>query len=159
MPESPAVRQRAALSPPTSSGFRRRQAAVPGPTHRGSARPRPQPRPLAEQRALLDRAPLAQPRPRADHRVGADEASGADHRAGMHDRARLKHDIRAYLEAGNPGDQPGRYVAWLHRHEPVYAWVFDSTWYDIGDHEQLLEADNRMRVEAGLAARDSYTPD
>jgi glucose-1-phosphate thymidylyltransferase len=66
--------------------------------------------------------------------------------------------IGAYLEAGNPGDQPGRYVAWLHRHEPVYAWVFDSTWYDIGDHEQLLEADNRMRERAGLPVRAEYSP-
>jgi glucose-1-phosphate thymidylyltransferase len=66
--------------------------------------------------------------------------------------------IGAYLEAGNPGDQPGRYVAWLHRHEPVYAWVFDTTWYDIGDHEQLLEADNRMRERAGLPVRDEYSP-
>ncbi len=67
--------------------------------------------------------------------------------------------IRGYLAAGNPGDQPGRYVAWLHRHEPVYAWVFDSTWYDIGDHEQLLEADNRLRERAGLPARPAYSPD
>jgi glucose-1-phosphate thymidylyltransferase len=66
--------------------------------------------------------------------------------------------IGAYLEAGNPGDQPGRYIAWLHRHEPVYAWVFDTTWYDIGDHEQLLEADNRMRERAGLPVRAEYSP-
>jgi glucose-1-phosphate thymidylyltransferase len=66
--------------------------------------------------------------------------------------------IGAYLEAGNPGDQPGRYIAWLHRHEPVYAWVFDTTWYDIGDHEQLLEADNRMRERAGLPTRAAYSP-
>jgi glucose-1-phosphate thymidylyltransferase len=66
--------------------------------------------------------------------------------------------IGAYLEAGNPGDQPGRYVAWLQRHEPVYGWVFDTTWYDIGDHAQLLEADNRMRERAGLPARDEYSP-
>ena len=69
------------------------------------------------------------------------------------------HLIGAYLDAGNPGDQPGRYIAWLHRHEPVYAWVFDSTWYDIGDHEQLFEADNRMRARAGLPTRTTYSPE
>ena len=67
--------------------------------------------------------------------------------------------IKGYLEAGQPADQPGRFVAWLQRREPVYGWVFDSTWYDIGNHEQLLEADNRMRVEAGLSERDTYSPE
>jgi glucose-1-phosphate thymidylyltransferase len=66
--------------------------------------------------------------------------------------------IRSYLAAEQPADQPGRFVAWLQRHEPVYGWVFDSTWYDIGNHEQLLEADNRLRAEAGLPARDTYSP-
>ena len=60
--------------------------------------------------------------------------------------------IRAYVETGN-ADQPGRFVAWLHEREPVYGWVFAEPWYDIGDHEQLLEADNRLRAAAGLAAR------
>jgi glucose-1-phosphate thymidylyltransferase len=67
--------------------------------------------------------------------------------------------IEGYLAAGQPADQPGRFVAWLQREEPVYGWVFDSTWYDIGNQEQLLEADNRMRVEAGLPERDTYSPD
>ncbi|MFL5953109.1 MAG: nucleotidyltransferase family protein [Gaiellaceae bacterium] len=67
--------------------------------------------------------------------------------------------IGTYLAAGESPDQPGRYVAWLHRREPVYGWVFDSTWYDIGDRHQLLEADNRMRERAGLPVRDSYSPD
>ena len=67
--------------------------------------------------------------------------------------------IRTYLESGESADQPGRFVAWLQRHEPVYGWVFDSTWYDIGNHEQLLEADNRMRAEAGLPERAVYSPE
>jgi glucose-1-phosphate thymidylyltransferase len=67
--------------------------------------------------------------------------------------------IRGYLSAGQPADQPGRFVAWLQDSEPVYGWVFESTWYDIGNHEQLLEADNRMRVEAGLPERDAYSPE
>jgi glucose-1-phosphate thymidylyltransferase len=67
--------------------------------------------------------------------------------------------IRTYLAAEQPADQPGRFVAWLQRHEPVYGWVFDSTWYDIGNHEQLLEADNRLRAEAGLPERDTYSPE
>ncbi len=67
--------------------------------------------------------------------------------------------IEAYLAGEHGADQPGRFVGWLQRHEPVYGWVFDSDWYDIGNHEQLLEADNRLRVAAGLAPRASYAPD
>jgi glucose-1-phosphate thymidylyltransferase len=66
--------------------------------------------------------------------------------------------IRAYLDAGESHDQPGRFAAWLQEREAVYGWVFDSTWYDIGDHEQLLEADNRMRAAAGLPERETYSP-
>jgi len=65
--------------------------------------------------------------------------------------------VDAYLDEGNPPDQPGNYVAWLHRREPVYAYRFEGGWYDIGDHEQLLEADNRLRGRLGLARRASYT--
>jgi glucose-1-phosphate thymidylyltransferase len=67
--------------------------------------------------------------------------------------------VRRYLDDGNPPDQPGRMVAWLQEREPVYGWAFDSPWYDIGNLEQLLEADNRLRAERGLPARDTYSPD
>ena len=66
--------------------------------------------------------------------------------------------VDTYLTDGNPPDQPGRFVAWLYPREPVYGWRFDEEWYDIGDHSQLLEADNRLRVARGLEARDEYTP-
>jgi glucose-1-phosphate thymidylyltransferase len=71
------------------------------------------------------------------------------------DHARL---IKAYLDGEHGSDQPGRFVGWLHRHEPVYGWVFHETWFDIGNHEQLLEADNRLRIAAGLRPRDVYSP-
>ena len=64
-----------------------------------------------------------------------------------------------YLDDGNPPDQPGRLVGWLYQREPVYGWAFDAGWYDIGDHEQLLEADNRLRREQGLPERATYSPD
>jgi len=67
--------------------------------------------------------------------------------------------VQAYLDAGNPPDQPGRLVGWLHKREPVYGWTFAEGWYDIGDHEQLLEADNRLRRAAGLPERAEYSPD
>jgi glucose-1-phosphate thymidylyltransferase len=67
--------------------------------------------------------------------------------------------IEGYLAGEHGADQPGRFVGWLQRHEPVYGWLFDTTWYDIGNHEQLLEADNRLRVAAGLPEREHYSPD
>jgi len=66
--------------------------------------------------------------------------------------------IRTFLESSPGADQPGRFVAWLHEREPVYGWVFDEPWFDVGDHDQLLEADNRLRIAAGLAARETYDP-
>ena len=64
-----------------------------------------------------------------------------------------------YLAEGNSPDAPGNFVAWLYRREPVYGYRFSGEWLDIGDHEQLLEADNRMRERAGLPPRAAYTPD
>jgi glucose-1-phosphate thymidylyltransferase len=66
--------------------------------------------------------------------------------------------VPAYLAAGNPPDQPGNFVAWLHSREPVYAYRFPGEWYDIGDEAQLLEADNRMRRRVGLPERTAYSP-
>jgi len=65
--------------------------------------------------------------------------------------------VDTYLEEGNNPDQPGNFVAWLHRRQPVYAYRFAGGWYDVGDHAQLLEADNRLRRGRGLPERDSYT--
>ena len=67
--------------------------------------------------------------------------------------------VPTYLDEGSPPDQPGNYVAWLHKREPVYAYRFEGGWYDIGDPDQLLAADNRMRKRAGLPARDTYSFD
>ena len=69
------------------------------------------------------------------------------------------HLVRRYLDEGNGPDQPGRLVAWLKDLAPVYGWVFDETWYDIGNREQLLAADNRLREAAGLPVRDEYAPE
>lgn len=66
--------------------------------------------------------------------------------------------IATYLAEGNAPDQPGNFVAWLHGRAPVYAYRFPGEWYDIGDHEQLLEADNRMRRRVGLPERAEYSP-
>jgi glucose-1-phosphate thymidylyltransferase len=65
--------------------------------------------------------------------------------------------VARYLAEGNPPDQPGRFVAWLCRREPVYGYAFEGEWYDIGSHDQLLEADNRWRGRVGLPPRSEYS--
>jgi glucose-1-phosphate thymidylyltransferase len=67
--------------------------------------------------------------------------------------------ISTYLEEGNSPDQPGRLVEWLHRRAPVYGYRFSGEWLDIGDKNQLLEADNLARVRAGQEPRAEYAPD
>ena len=67
--------------------------------------------------------------------------------------------VPTYLADGNPPDQPGNFIAWLHKRAPVYAYRFAGGWYDIGDPVQLLAADNRMRERAGLPTRDTYSLD
>jgi len=67
--------------------------------------------------------------------------------------------VAAYLDEGNPPDQPGNYVAWLHARVPVYAYRFSGGWYDIGDAAQLLEADNMLRERTGLPTRLTYALD
>jgi glucose-1-phosphate thymidylyltransferase len=67
--------------------------------------------------------------------------------------------VEPYLAAGNPGDQPGNLIEWLHRREPVYGYALPGEWHDIGTPAQLLEADNRLRARAGLPVRAEYALD
>jgi glucose-1-phosphate thymidylyltransferase len=64
--------------------------------------------------------------------------------------------VDEYLDDGNPPDPIGLFPSWLYRRAPVYGYRFDGEWLDIGDREQLLEADNRMRARAGLETRAAY---
>ena len=64
--------------------------------------------------------------------------------------------VATYLDEGNVPDQPGRFVEWLYRRAPVYGYRFSGEWLDIGDKEQLREADNRLRERAGLPERAEY---
>jgi glucose-1-phosphate thymidylyltransferase len=67
--------------------------------------------------------------------------------------------LQPYLQEGNSADAPGNFVAWLHSRAPVYGYRFSGEWYDIGDLDQLLEADNLLRTRAGLPQRAEYAPD
>ncbi len=65
--------------------------------------------------------------------------------------------IERYLEEGNSADQPGNFIAWLHKRVPVYGYRFPGEWLDIGNHQQLLYADNAMRKRSGLPERAEYS--
>jgi glucose-1-phosphate thymidylyltransferase len=65
--------------------------------------------------------------------------------------------IDDYLAEGHSPDQPGRFVVWLYPRAPVYGYRFPGEWLDIGDREQLLDADNRMRKREGLPLRSEYS--
>jgi glucose-1-phosphate thymidylyltransferase len=67
--------------------------------------------------------------------------------------------VRIYLDEGRSPDNAGSFLGWLARREPVYGYRFEDAWYDIGNHDQLLEADNRKRRLAGLPERESYSLD
>jgi glucose-1-phosphate thymidylyltransferase len=67
--------------------------------------------------------------------------------------------VEEYLAEGNPADQPGNFIAWLYRREPVYGYALPGEWHDIGTPAQLLEADNRLRARAGLPPRAEYALD
>lgn len=51
--------------------------------------------------------------------------------------------VRQYLEEGHNKDQPGHYIAWLHRQVPVYAYAFEGEWYDIGDIDSYSRANEK----------------
>jgi glucose-1-phosphate thymidylyltransferase len=67
--------------------------------------------------------------------------------------------VATYLDEGQSPDNAGSFLGWLAGREPVYGYRFEGAWYDIGDRAQLLEADNRLRREAGLPERESYSLD
>jgi glucose-1-phosphate thymidylyltransferase len=100
-----------------------------------------------------------------DHRIVSFEEKPAEPRSDLAATAAYLYSpehlalLDEYLAEGNSPDAPGHFAAWLSQREPVYGYRFSGEWLDIGDHEQLLEADGRMRERAGLPRRAAYTPD
>ena len=58
-----------------------------------------------------------------------------------------------YLSNDNNPDEPGWFVQWLQEREDVFAFTFDTAWYDIGTPESYLEA------VAGYLEGDNYIHD
>ena len=53
--------------------------------------------------------------------------------------------VKRYLEQGNGKDAPGYYVQWLHSQLPVYGYLLEGDWFDIGDLESYRQADELMK--------------
>jgi len=55
-------------------------------------------------------------------------------------RPEVLRRLNTYIAEGNNPDQPGRFVQWLHEQIDVFTYPIAGTWYDIGSHETLAEA-------------------
>lgn len=53
--------------------------------------------------------------------------------------------LEEYSANGSGKDRPGDFIAWLYPREPVYAYVTDKLWYDIGSLEQLEKARKKFK--------------
>lgn len=49
--------------------------------------------------------------------------------------------FRDYLELGLPTDEPGKFIEWLHKQEPVYGYMLKDYLWDIGILESYRAAD------------------
>ena len=53
--------------------------------------------------------------------------------------------IKEFNKEAKNKDQPGLFLEWLYKKVPVYAYVTEGTWVDIGTKESLKEARNLIR--------------
>jgi glucose-1-phosphate thymidylyltransferase len=49
--------------------------------------------------------------------------------------------LKEYLRSGLTTDEPGRFIQWLHKQEPVYGYMFKDYLWDIGTIESYKAAD------------------
>ncbi|MBI4019138.1 MAG: nucleotidyltransferase family protein [Candidatus Aenigmarchaeota archaeon] len=54
--------------------------------------------------------------------------------------------IPVYLKEGNSRDSPGHFLAWLTKKTAVYAYPFNSYWFDVGTFASLEAAKNFMSM-------------
>lgn len=65
--------------------------------------------------------------------------------------------LDTYLAEGHGADNAGSFLGWLAGREPVYGYRIEGRWHDIGNRDQLLEADNLLRRRLGLPERETYS--
>lgn len=55
--------------------------------------------------------------------------------------------LSQYIADGNPKDRPGDFLQWFYKRHNLYVFPFSGTWFDIGDHESLKNADEFAKNE------------
>ncbi|HML02156.1 MAG TPA: nucleotidyltransferase family protein [Candidatus Bathyarchaeia archaeon] len=55
--------------------------------------------------------------------------------------ARIGKRLKEYLQLGLAADEPGRFIQWLHKQEPVYGYMLKDYLWDIGTIESYKAAD------------------
>jgi glucose-1-phosphate thymidylyltransferase len=58
---------------------------------------------------------------------------------------RIKDRIREYVRLGLPRDEPGRFIEWLHKIEPVYGYMLNGAVWDIGTPEAYRKAEKHVK--------------
>jgi glucose-1-phosphate thymidylyltransferase len=58
--------------------------------------------------------------------------------------------LNEYLADAADRDNPGRFMAWLCKREPVYGHVLDGYWWDIGTIDQYNEASQKLERASEL---------
>lgn len=59
-------------------------------------------------------------------------------------RSKLQR-ISEYLSKNQEQDAPGYYIDWLSKQEKVYGYVFNRSWFDIGDLGSYVKANNEYK--------------
>ena len=62
--------------------------------------------------------------------------------------ARITKRLKEYLELGLTTDEPGRFIEWLHKQEPVYGYMLKDYLWDIGTLESYKAADKFFWIKA-----------
>lgn len=64
--------------------------------------------------------------------------------------SRISTRLREYAELGLPKDEPGRFIEWLYRTEPVYGYILNDHLLDMGTPESYEEARKKSEKCAHL---------
>ena len=56
--------------------------------------------------------------------------------------------LKEYLDLGQSGDEPGRFIEWLHKQEPVYGYMLKDYLWDIGTLESYRAADKFFSMQS-----------
>ena len=53
--------------------------------------------------------------------------------------------LKEYMKLGLPNDEPGRFIEWLHKVEPVFGYMLKGNFWDIGTLDSYKETETLLR--------------